>query len=64
VTASIWGSPQTDKDLEPLVDYDANGYPPDGRARAVKLLRDADPRKDKQFFGWPVSVPFDKAGRA
>jgi len=46
------------------VDYDANGYPPDGRARAVKLLRDADPRKDKQFFGWPVSVPFDKAGLA
>ena len=37
LTASIWGSPQTAGNLEPLVDYDANGYPPDGRTRAVRL---------------------------
>lgn len=42
LTASIWGSPQTDKDLAPLVDYDANGYPPDGRLRGVQLLREAN----------------------
>ncbi len=42
LTASIWGSPQTDTKLNPLVDYDANGYPPDGRTRAVRLLRDAN----------------------
>lgn len=42
LTASIWGSPQTDENLEPLLDYDANGYPPDGRTQAVKLLRDAN----------------------
>ena len=42
LTASIWGSPQTDKNLDPLVDYDANGYPPDGRTRAVKLLKEAN----------------------
>lgn len=41
ITASIWGSPQTAGDLKPLLDYDANGYPPDGRTRAVRLLRDA-----------------------
>ncbi len=37
LTASIWGSPQTVGNVEPLVDYDANGYPPDGRTRAVRL---------------------------
>lgn len=42
LTASIWGSPQTDAKLDPLVDYDANGYPPDGRTRAVKLLSEAN----------------------
>lgn len=42
LTASIWGSPQTGPDLMPLLDYDANGYPPDGRMRAVELLRDAN----------------------
>ena len=42
LTASIWGSPQTNRDLDPLVDFDSNGYPPDGRMRAVKLLRDAN----------------------
>ncbi len=42
LTASIWGSPQTDAELKPLIDYDANGYPPDGRTKAVELLRDAN----------------------
>ena len=42
LTASIWGSPQTDIYLNPLIDYDANGYPPDGRTRAVTLLREAN----------------------
>lgn len=42
LTASIWGAPQTGPDLAPLLDYDANGYPSDGRMRAVKLLRDAN----------------------
>jgi len=41
ITASIWGSPQTGEDLAPLLDYDANGYPPDGRTRAVKLVAEA-----------------------
>ncbi len=43
ITASIWGSPQTspEGDLSPLVDYDANGYPFDGRRRAVKLVAEA-----------------------
>ncbi len=41
ITASIWGSPQTDDKGEPLLDYDANGFPPDGRTRAVKLVADA-----------------------
>lgn len=43
ITASIWGSPQTspEGDLTPLIDYDANGYPFDGRTRAVKLVADA-----------------------
>lgn len=42
LTASIWGVPQTAGDLKPLLDYDANGYPPDGRNRAVALVRDAN----------------------
>ncbi|AQQ67214.1 hypothetical protein Mag101_05855 [Microbulbifer agarilyticus] len=42
LTASIWGSPQTDETGAGLVDYDANGYPPDGRTRAVKLVEDAN----------------------
>lgn len=42
LTASIWGSPQTKGDLEPLLDYDSNGYPPDGRTRAVQLLQQAN----------------------
>lgn len=41
LTASIWGSPQTEGNLKPLLDYDANGYPPDGRTRAVQLLKNA-----------------------
>lgn len=41
VTASIWGSPQTDHNGKPLVDYDSNGYPADARTRAVKLVADA-----------------------
>ncbi|MGB5511310.1 MAG: hypothetical protein WBM87_06345 [Woeseiaceae bacterium] len=41
IAASIWGNPQTDAKLEPLLDYDANGYPPDGRTRAVKLVSEA-----------------------
>ncbi|WP_066965783.1 alkaline phosphatase D family protein [Microbulbifer sp. Q7] len=41
LTASIWGSPQTDEEGNGLVDYDANCYPPDGRTRAVKLVEDA-----------------------
>lgn len=41
ITASMWGTPQTGAKGEALVDYDANGYPPDGRTRAVQLLKDA-----------------------
>lgn len=41
VTASVWGSPQAVEKGEALLDYDANGYPFDGRTRAVKLLKDA-----------------------
>ncbi|WP_078083455.1 alkaline phosphatase D family protein [Microbulbifer mangrovi] len=41
LTASIWGSPQTDEEGNGLIDYDANCYPPDGRTRAVKLVEDA-----------------------
>ncbi|MFS1438533.1 alkaline phosphatase D family protein [Shewanella sp. 10N.286.48.A6] len=41
IAASMWGSPQTKSNLEPLLDYDSNGYPPDGRTRAVKLIKDA-----------------------
>jgi alkaline phosphatase D len=41
LTASMWGSPQTAKNGKPLLDYDANGYPFDGRTRAVKLVSDA-----------------------
>lgn len=41
LAASIWGSPQTEGGGKPLLDYDSNGYPPDGRSRAVRLLRDA-----------------------
>ncbi|AFV00510.1 alkaline phosphatase D family protein [Simiduia agarivorans] len=42
ITASMWGTPQTGAEGEALVDYDANGYPPDGRTRAVQLLKDAN----------------------
>ena len=42
ITASIWGSPQTKGNLTPLLDYDSNGYPPDGRTRAVQLIKDAN----------------------
>ncbi|MFY8328110.1 alkaline phosphatase D family protein [Pseudoalteromonas sp. ZZD1] len=42
ITASIWGSPQTDKNGHPLIDHDSNGYPADGRTRAVKLVSDAN----------------------
>ncbi|WP_129640753.1 MULTISPECIES: alkaline phosphatase D family protein [Steroidobacteraceae] len=38
LTASVWASAQTDHEGQPLLDYDSNGYPPDGRTRAVKLL--------------------------
>lgn len=41
LTASIWGSPQTKGVNNPLLDYDSNGYPADGRDRAVKLVADA-----------------------
>lgn len=41
VTASMWGSPQTGADGAPLLDYDANGYPPDGRDSAVQLVANA-----------------------
>ncbi len=41
LTASIWGSPQTVENVKPLLDFDSNGFPPDGRTRAVKLVRDA-----------------------
>lgn len=40
ITGTMWGSPQTDENLKPLLDYDANGYPPDGRRRALRLVRD------------------------
>lgn len=42
LTASMWGSPQTKGNAEPLLDYDANGYPPDGRTRAVSLVKRAN----------------------
>lgn len=42
LTASMWGSPQTKGNAEPLLDYDANGYPPDGRTRAVRLVKKAN----------------------
>lgn len=41
ITASIWGSPQTNEKGKGLLDFDSNGYPPDGRARAVKLVTEA-----------------------
>ncbi|MBU2918841.1 hypothetical protein KO505_12870 [Psychrosphaera sp. F3M07] len=41
ITASVWGNPQTGADGKPLNDYDSNGYPRDGRDRAVKLVSDA-----------------------
>ncbi|BFM20256.1 alkaline phosphatase D family protein [Gilvimarinus japonicus] len=41
ITASMWGSPQTDENGQPLLDYDANGYPPDGRRRAIALAKKA-----------------------
>jgi len=41
LTASIWGSPQNKGVNNPLLDYDSNGYPADGRNRAVKLVADA-----------------------
>ncbi|WP_370980922.1 alkaline phosphatase D family protein [Agaribacterium sp. ZY112] len=40
ITASVWGSAQTGPDGKGLLDYDANGYPADGRTRAVKLVKD------------------------
>lgn len=42
ITASIWGSPQTDEKGEALIDFDSNGYPADGRTRAVKLVSEAN----------------------
>ncbi|MDO6612289.1 alkaline phosphatase D family protein [Shewanella sp. 1_MG-2023] len=42
IASSMWGSPQTKSNLEPLLDYDSNGYPPDGRTRAIKLIKEAD----------------------
>ena len=42
ITASMWGSPQTDENGEALIDYDSNGYPADGRTRAVKLVSEAN----------------------
>ncbi|WP_096085011.1 alkaline phosphatase D family protein [Agaribacterium haliotis] len=41
ITASVWGSAQTGPDGKALLDYDANGYPADGRTRAVKLVKKA-----------------------
>ena len=37
LTASNWGAAQTVGNVEAIVDYDSNGYPPDGRTRAVRL---------------------------
>ncbi|NVK26106.1 MAG: alkaline phosphatase D family protein [Gammaproteobacteria bacterium] len=42
ITASVWGSPQTTPNGTPMIDYDSNGYPADGRERAVKLVSDAN----------------------
>ena len=42
ITASIWGSPQTKPDGKPLIDHDSNGYPADGRTRAVQLVKNAN----------------------
>ena len=41
IAASMWSNCQTGPDGKPLVDYDANGYPADGRTRAVKLAKKA-----------------------
>ncbi|KVX01282.1 alkaline phosphatase D family protein [Shewanella frigidimarina] len=41
LASSMWGSPQTKSNVEPLLDYDANGYPPDGRTRAISLIKNA-----------------------
>ncbi|TLU65168.1 hypothetical protein FE810_09610 [Thalassotalea litorea] len=41
LTASMWGSAQTQGNVKPLLDYDSNGYPYDGRTRAVQLIKDA-----------------------
>ncbi len=41
IASSMWGSAQTDAKGEALLDYDANGYPPDGRSRAVRLAAEA-----------------------
>ncbi|WP_440874117.1 alkaline phosphatase D family protein [Thalassotalea sp. PLHSN55] len=42
LTASIWGGPQTTENFSALRDYDSNGYPPDGRTRAVNLVSTAN----------------------
>ena len=41
ITGTMWGSPQTDEHGQPLLDYDANCYPPDGRRRALERVREA-----------------------
>lgn len=41
LTQSLWGCVQTDPEGAPLLDFDANGYPPLARRRAVTLAKDA-----------------------
>ena len=41
ITASMWGSAQTGVNGADLIDFDAHGYPADGRTRAVKLAKEA-----------------------
>ena len=41
LTATVWGNPQTAPDGAALLDFDSNGYPVDGRNRAVRLLKEA-----------------------
>ena len=60
ITASMWGSPQTDPRGEPLLDYDANGYPPDG---AHPRCRPAERRPCAGAGGGSTSRHDRQAGR-
>ncbi len=38
LTQTLWGCLQTDASGAPRIDYDSDGYPPNKRARAIRLL--------------------------